>query len=42
MKRLPGPCRYLKGDYCTVKAKTISVKDGIARECVKCPRARRR
>lgn len=42
MRPIPGPCRHLKGGYCQVKAKVITIKDGIARECVKCPRARRR
>lgn len=42
MKRtLPRPCKYLKGDYCSVRAKIITQKDGSYRECIKCPTARR-
>ena len=37
MKCLLGPCRYLKGNYCSVRAKVVTVRDGVARECVKCP-----
>ena len=37
MKRLPGPCRHLKGNYCSVRAKVVTVRDGVARECAKCP-----
>jgi len=43
MKALPGPCKYLKGNYCSVRVKVIvPTRDGVYRECVKCPRARRR